>query len=420
MPEALREKFLGKRAEFVGKRFLSDGTTPVYSTGSDCLEGLKTHGYTIVEPLTKLASLEKDTGTYYESFEYNADGSVKKIKGMLQFVGPDGIVHHQLNGTSTVTGRLSSSRPNLQNLPRDGTSKVKQMFTSRFDGGHIIEVDYTALEVVTLAALSGDKNLLQRLIDGTDMHTYRLAGKLKRDYDELLSILHDKTHPENKEIKQARTDIKPPSFAAQYGASAAGIAFATGCTVEYADEFLALEASLFPESIAYRQVIRSAVEQSSLDPKNIKREMNDYGGFNLYRCGQWQAPGGTKYNFRQYQIWDKEQRKEVMDFKPTQLANYWCQGEASFIVQVACGLTIRWFIQNDFFGGDALPVNTVHDAEYIDSKPHLTEYVGKCVQQIMEYAPKLLAQKFGYPYADVPFPAAAEYGSSMYEKQAIH
>ena len=307
----------------------------------------------------------------------------------------------------------------MQNLPRDGTSKVKQMFTSRFDGGHIIEVDYTALEVVTLAAISGDRNLLQRLIDGTDMHTYRLAGKLGRPYEELLAILHDKEHPEHKAIKQARTDIKPPSFAAQYGASAAGIAYATGCTVEYATEFLALEASLFPESIAYRQVIRDAVERSSLTPENLHREMNDYGGWTVYRTGQWVAPGGTRYNFRQYPMWDKEQRKEVMDFKPTQLANYWCQGEASFIVQVACGLVIRWFLQNNFFGGKALPINTVHDALYVDSSPELTQYIGTCVKQLMEYAPKLLAAKFQYPYQDVPFPAAAEFGSSMYEKQAI-
>lgn len=418
-PTVLREKFLGKRAEFVGKRFLTDGTTPVYSTSSEALEALRVHGYTQVQALTELASLEKDNGTYYESIEYNADGSVKKIKGMLQFVGPDNIVHHQLNGTSTVTTRLSSSKPNLQNLPRDGTSKVKQMFTSRFDGGHIIEVDYTALEVVTLAAISGDKNLLQRLIDGTDMHTYRLAGKLGRPYEELLTILHDKEHPEHKQIKQARTDIKPPSFAAQYGASAAGIAYATGCTVEYATEFLALEASLFPESIAYRQVIRDAVERSSLAPENLHREMNDYGGWTVYRTGQWVAPGGTRYSFRQYQVWDKEQRKEVLDFKPTQLANYWCQGEASFIVQVACGLVIRWFLQNDFFGGKAVPINTVHDALYVDSSPELTQYVGTCVKQLMEYAPKLLAAKFQYPYQDVPFPAAAEFGSSMYEKQAI-
>lgn len=418
MPDVLRTKYRGKHAEFVGKRFLSDGTTPVYSTGGDSLEALVLHGYTAVKPMTELASLEKDNGTYYEAFDYNKDGTVKKHKGMLQYVDPEtSIIHHQLNGTSTVTGRLSSSNPNLQNLPRDGTSKVKQMFTSRFEGGNIIEVDYTALEVVTLAAIAGDQNLLQRLIDGTDMHTYRLAGKLKRSYEELLAILHDKEHPEHKTIKQARTDIKPPSFAAQYGASAAGIAYATGCSVEYAEEFLALEASLFPQSIAFREVIRNAVEASSSNTGNICREENEYGGWSVYRRGQWVAPGGTMYNFRQYKQWRDGQ--EVMDFKPTQLANYWCQGEASFIVQVACGLVIRWFIQNDFFNGDAVPVNTVHDAQYTDSKPYLTQYVGNCIKQIMEYAPKLLAEKFGYPYANVPFPAAAEAGNSMYEKEHV-
>ncbi|WP_411016471.1 DNA polymerase, partial [Salmonella sp. s40490] len=130
------------------------------------------------------------------------------------------------NNCATVTGRLSGSRPNMQNIPRDGTSKVKQMFESRFGKeGRIVEVDYSALEVVALASISGDKNLLQQLIDGTDMHCYRLAGALGEDYATVFEKCHDKSHPEHKKYKQLRTDIKPRAFANQYGASAMGISF---------------------------------------------------------------------------------------------------------------------------------------------------------------------------------------------------
>ena len=75
----------------------------------------------------ELRDLTKDTYTYYLKVDEHG-----KQSGMLQFVEPDGIIHHRLNNCSTVTGRLSGSNPNMQNIPRDGTSKVKEMFCSRF------------------------------------------------------------------------------------------------------------------------------------------------------------------------------------------------------------------------------------------------------------------------------------------------
>ncbi|ALA46482.1 DNA polymerase I [Dickeya phage BF25/12] len=112
LPVGIKEKYIGKRAEFRGARTLCDGVTPVYSTSTDALKGLKNF-VPEVGLMVKLAALEKDTGTYYLRTEYNADGSVKKVKGMMQYIGPDNIVHHSLNVTATVTTRLSSSNPNL-------------------------------------------------------------------------------------------------------------------------------------------------------------------------------------------------------------------------------------------------------------------------------------------------------------------
>ena len=66
----------------------------------------------VLRNLLKLAQLDKDN-TYYLTTEYNKDGSVKKQKGMLQFVDDKSIIHHSLNGVSTITGRLSSTKPNL-------------------------------------------------------------------------------------------------------------------------------------------------------------------------------------------------------------------------------------------------------------------------------------------------------------------
>ena len=112
LPELVQEKFLGKRAEWRQSRTLCDGITPVYSSSGDALAALKVYCKEVAL-LVKLGQLEKDTGSFYLRTDYNPDGSVKKVSGMLQYVQPDGIIHHNLNATATVTGRLSSSQPNL-------------------------------------------------------------------------------------------------------------------------------------------------------------------------------------------------------------------------------------------------------------------------------------------------------------------
>lgn len=309
-------------------------------------------------------------------------------------------------------------------MPRDGTSRVKEMFSSRFgSNGRVVEVDYTALEVVTLAAASGDKALLKNLQEGIDMHCYRLAGAMGESYETVLRKAKDESDPEHKKYKQLRIDIKPRAFAAQYGASAAGISFATGCTLQEAEDFLATEAKLFPESIEIRGTIRDMVERTGSEPMALHREMLDSGQWSVYRRGFFQAPSGTCYSFRQYPQWRDGQN--VMDYKDTQIANYWCQGEASLIVQVACGLVVRWLIENEFFEGNVLCINTVHDAIYLDcATEEWANYAGKAVQQIMEYAPQYMAEVVpalrDWRYHEVPFPAAAEQGPNMYAKTHIH
>lgn len=422
LPAGIKEKYIGKRAEFRGARTLCDGTTPVYSTSTEALKGLKNF-VPEVGLMVKLAALEKDTGTYYLRTEYNEDGSVKKTKGMMQYIGPDGIVHHSLNVTATVTTRLSSSNPNLQNLPRDGTSNVKEMFTSRFgEQGRIVEVDYSALEVVMLCAMTKDTDLLSLLQNGTDMHCYRLAFSLGEPYEEVLKKCKDETHPEHTKYSRMRTDIKPLSFADQYGATASGIAFNVGCTVEFAEQFQENEMKMFPISRGFRQVIADEVERTGALPSGIHREMGPTGTWQVYRRGYYRAPSTTCYSFRQQPQWDRGARQEVMKYKATQMANYPFQGEAGFMMSVSMGRICRWLISKDWFGGKVCLINNVHDAAYLDVAD---EVVGReaalGVKAIMEDAPKYLTALFPeYDMADVPFPAAAEWGPNMQHKTHIH
>ncbi|AFV51000.1 DNA polymerase I [Acinetobacter phage Abp1] len=414
LPKHVSEQFTGDRAEFKGKRVHTACGTPVYSTGDDALD-LVANFTEAAQPLRDMKKLIKDTTTYYL-----VEDDKGKQSGMLQYVEPNGIIHHQLNNCATVTGRLSGSRPNMQNIPRDGTSKVKQMFESRFGKeGRIVEVDYSALEVVALASISGDKNLLQQLIDGTDMHCYRLAGALGEDYATVFEKCHDKSHPEHKKYKQLRTDIKPRAFANQYGASAMGISFSTGCSLEEAEQFKETERKLFPESSTYAErVVRPQVEQNGLTVPMESELVN--GVWKHFRRGFFKANSGTCYSFRQFPKYVKGVG-EKYDYKDTQLANYFCQGEASLIVQAACGRVIRELIARNFAGGLVLPINTVHDACYLDcANEALANEYGKLVKEIMESTPKYMAEIIPalkeWHYDTTPFPAQAEYGINMMDK----
>lgn len=429
LPEVIREKY-AERGEFRQARTLQDGT-PVYSTSTDAMEALARQGFEFCKLVNELGALEKDTGTYYLRTEYNEDGSVKKLSGMLQYVIPQssdgsGIIHHRLNTCSTVTGRLSGSNPNLQNLPRDGTSRVKQMFTSRYGAeGRITEVDYSALEVVMSCVHTGDRKLLSLLQNGTDMHCYRLAFKEGKTYEEMYYLCHNADGPDYKYWKQQRTDIKPPSFAAQYGATAKGIAFATGCTVEYAQSFLDNEAKLFPDTIGFRAVIKEEVERTGAAGR-MYREQADDGSYRIYRIGTWTSPAGARYSFRQKEQWKEvvpgQRKQKVMDYKETEMANYWCQGEAFFLMAVAAGMVLRALLARDWFDNQVCLITNVHDALYLDSaNPEVGREASLLVKQCMEDAPKRIHQlwpNYGI-IGEVPFPAEAEMGLSMYSKEKV-
>lgn len=433
-------------------RTLCDGS-PVYSTGGDALKALSLrqefpeHIRQFLTELCEYAKVDKDLGTYYLREKCDEEGNVVKRAGMLQYLTDQNIVYHVLNTTSTATTRLSSNRPNMQNTPRGDTSDVKKMFTSRYDdpkwlafaltcgvitqgvhdwclqkiqagerAGAVIEADYSALEVVTLAAFSKDANLIKALIEGIDMHCMRLSQQLGESYESVLEKCKNEEHPEHKKYKTLRTNIKPKAFAYQYGATAMGIAFNTGCTVEEAQAFIDAEKKLFPGVEAWYE---NQVFPQVYASKSIHREMGEDGSFRVYGRGVWVAPGGTTYEFREFpkSKWVNGQRVSYMEFKPTQMRNYPIQGESGFFVQGIAGQVMQWLVQNDMFQGRVQIINQVHDAIYLDCTLDVLQHVALCVKFIMESLPKLM-QPYGYDLG-VPFPAEVEAGPSMFEKSKV-
>jgi hypothetical protein len=414
--------------EFTGKRYLSDNS-PVYSSSADCYEKLalrnefEPHIKQILTDLLEWAKLDKDMGTYYLRDKLDDNGAVIKRSGMLQYVTPEHYIYHTLNTTSTVTTRLSSVKPNLQNLPRGDTSDVKNMFVSRFGAnGYIVEADYKALEVVSLAAFTKDPALVKYLLAGTDMHCLRLAASRMELYEDVLRICKDQNDPQHGLYSLMRTNIKPKAFQYQYGATARGIAYSTGCTVEEAQLFIDTEKALFPVVEQwYDTIVTPAVYKNT----TTQKEVMDGGSWRTYGRGHWESPGKTCYSFRQQEkaTWDKGVKTVRMQYKATEIRNYPIQGESGFFVQCMAGKVARFLIANDFFPDEngnprVYFINQVHDAFYLDCHKDVLDVVAHNVKIIMESLPEHL-KTLGYDLG-VPFPAEVEFGRSMGEKIHWH
>ena len=422
---AVREKLQAAiDGEWSGAQKLADGS-PVVSTAGDVLDVLAAHDIPLAKVLAEMSKIDKDLGSFYLKQTFNKDGSLKKESGMLQYVQPDGFIHHTLNHTSTVTGRLSSNKPNLQQIPRGDTSRVKEMFISRFgvDGG-ILQEDYSALETVGLQVFSRDTALKDALLRGLDMHSIRLASMEELPYDYVVARTKDSDHPDHAEWDVKRTDIKPVAFQYQYGATAYGMAMSTGKTQDFCQAFIDAEKAAFPEVETWFECdVFKAVEDSA-DQRPLERVQLDTGHFLLFKTGVYTSIEGTTYQFRQTSKnkfnFQTKQREEVKEFVVPQMRNYPVQGGSGFFVQLACGMLIRHLISRDFYGMKCLPINTVHDATYFDSHKDVVYQAAIEIEAVMECIPEQLNKLWPAFDVQVPFPVAGGWGPSMAVENPVY
>lgn len=390
------------------KSSLTDGLDkPIYSTSADIIEELAaTRNIPFLKLLQARAKLKKDLGTYY----WDEDDKGNR-KGMLTLVGKDGIIHHKLNHTSTVTSRLSSSDPNMQNIPKKDKSDVKQLFISRFTNGKMGEIDYSQLEVVIQGILSRDPQLLKDLRNNIDFHCKRLGIKLGEDYNEVKR----KVDTGNVEYNELRGGIKSFTFERAYGAGANSIAANNNMDIDEVKLLIKNEETMYPGVVAFDKT----VEQSIIATRTLTNtEVYVNGSKWRLGTGYWFSPTGTKY------VWTEGEAPEFLwkydkytGFKPTERKNYPMQGTGGEIVQTMTGILWRWLIANDRFDNKALLCNTVHDCVWIDMADD--EIVAKVIPmacKILESVPAKFNKDFNMGI-DVPFPVEAEVGTNMYNLQ---
>jgi len=134
-----------------------------FSTDKEHLEELaKVTGSALAkEFLTGMVRLNK-IETYLSTF----------VDGILKNIRDNGILHTWFNQCVTATGRLSSSGPNFQNLPREHTLPIRRAIVSRFEGGAILDGDYAQLEFRVAAFLAQCKAAMQDILDKVDVHSF--------------------------------------------------------------------------------------------------------------------------------------------------------------------------------------------------------------------------------------------------------
>lgn len=384
---------------------------PLYGTGADVIEELAKRGIPFTDALARRTSLSKDLGTYYWAIDKKGNK-----KGMLTLVNNEGIIHHSLHHVKTVTSRMSSSDPNLQNIPRGGTSKIKQVFTSRFPNGKMAEIDYSQLEVVVQGVLSGDKQLTEDLLNKTDFHCKRLAAKLGRPYEEIWELHHVQEDPD---IGKQRTGAKNFSFQRAYGAGVDAVVESTGMSKADVEALIEAEEKLYPGISKFdRGLERTILRNRSLTDRKIFLE----GIAFTQGESHWDSPTGTRYVWREgITPTFMHKQGKFTGFSPTERKNYPVQGFGGEIVQTMLGKVFRYFLENDRFNGEVLLTNTVHDCVLLDGHGERFEEVALAVQRILEQVPEVFNKAFPDTLnIIVPFPCETEIGGDLFDMSVLH
>ena len=414
---AMREFFYEFPRKTDPKPEWASSTPGLFSVAGEVIEALGNRDIPFLKTLAGVAKLTKDLGTYYVT----TDEKTGERKGMLTLVGSDSIIHHSINHTSTVTGRFSSSNPNLQNVPKEGKSEVKTVFVSRFgDDGQIVQSDFTALEVYVQAILTQCKQLIEDLRAGLDMHCVRVAQKEGITYeDALLKCKGDKSRgiAPLPEWDKKRTEAKVFSFQRAYGAGAAKIAESTGMAIEDVQALIDAENQRYPELEQYNREKADRIAASRRPTQNVQPHPEIPGLMCQLGKGYSVTPDNKVYSYRESAApgWLVRRGGMPQSFSPTEIANYEVQGTGGEWAKAAMWLAIRAFYARKNFDGLALLVNQVHDALYADAHKKVMRESAALLHACMEGASDFIEWYFGWK-VPVPVPSDTVHGDNMMQE----
>ena len=194
-----------------------------YSTAADVLEKLAEE-HRIVADILEYRQLTKLRSTYAE--------------GLSAYIAEDGRIHGKFNQTITATGRISSTDPNLQNIPvrTELGRELRKVFVPK-EGSQFVDADYSQIELRVLAHMSGDKALIEAYNSAEDIHAITAS-----------SVFHV---PLEEVTPQLRRNAKAVNFGIVYGISSFGLSQGLSITRQEAAQFIDQYFKTFPQIKAF-------------------------------------------------------------------------------------------------------------------------------------------------------------------------
>ena len=319
-----------------------------YSTNADVLENLRDKD-PIIDMIIMYRQYTKLQSTY--------------VEGLLKAVSADGRIHSVFKQTETRTGRISSTEPNLQNIPvRTELGRNMRKFFVSESGRTLIDADYSQIELRILAHLSGDKNMQESFISGKDIHTSTAA--------QVFGMPEDMVTPE------MRRAAKAVNFGIVYGISAFSLAKDIDVSVAKADRYIKSYLSNFPK-------VKEFMDKAVADAES-------------------KGYSETIFGRRRYIPELAAKNKNIQSFGKRAAMNAPVQGAAADIIKIAMVKVFRRLRDEKL---DAHLILQIHDELIIEASEKDAARAAQVLGEEMRNAVKL----------DIPLTADVEMGKSWFE-----
>lgn len=237
-PKQLGEVLFGQMGLPGGKK-----TKTGYSTSADVLEKLAPE-HPVVGKVLEYRQLTKLNSTYAD--------------GLLQYIGEDGRIHGKFNQTITATGRISSTEPNLQNIPirMELGSRIRQVFIPK-PGFVFLDSDYSQIELRILAHMSEDENLIAAYNSDEDIHRITASQVFNT--------------PLNEVTKTQRSNAKAVNFGIVYGISSFGLSQDLSISKKEAAKYIEKYFETYPKVHEFLNGLVSSAKEKEYSVTMFKR-----------------------------------------------------------------------------------------------------------------------------------------------------
>lgn len=204
-----------------------------WSTSADVLEKLR-NKHPIIQNILDYRTLTKLKSTYAD--------------GLLKVIDADGRIHTNFQMTVTATGRLSSTEPNLQNIPirKEFGSEIRKMFVAA-PGNVLVDADYSQIELRLLAHISKDTAMRDAFLSGVDFHTATASQVFNTPVEEVTA--------------RQRSNAKAVNFGIVYGISAWSLAGDIGVSTSEAKEYMDAYYEKYPGVHQYMEDIKEKARE---------------------------------------------------------------------------------------------------------------------------------------------------------------